>query len=64
MFQAEPALLRNHILHWVHEGESWKGRAGCTPLAPVIHRGGERLYGELWVDVADITGTSLEGNEE
>lgn len=57
-------MLRNHMLHWVHEGESWKGPAGCTPLAPLIHRGGERLYGELWVDVADITGTSLEGSEE
>lgn len=64
MLPEDLALLWIHILHWVHEGESWEGLAGCTALAPVIHRGGDRLKCELWVNVADITGTSLERSEE
>lgn len=56
-------FLWNDIFHWVRVRETWEGLAGRTCLAPLSHWGRHRLLRELRVDVADITGTSLERSE-
>lgn len=58
------ALLRNHILHWVHEGESLEGVSGCVRLAPLVQGGWNWLSCKLRVNVADITGTFLKRSQE
>lgn len=64
MFPEDLALLRNHILHWVHEGESLEGVAGCVSLAPLVQGCWNWLSCEFWVNVANITGTRLKRSQE
>lgn len=52
-------MLRNHILHRVHEGESLEGVAGCASLAPLIEGGWNGLQCELWVNVTNVAGARL-----
>lgn len=57
-------MLRNHILHRVHEGESLEGVAGCASLAPLIERGWNGLQCELWVNVANVAGARLKSRRQ